>query len=341
MYLVFVIILIFLALLNIVLHCIGVYLLASNRKNVNYSRRIQVIYLLNMSCIELISSILCLLGLVLKIIDLPDATTAKKIENNLLILKCTLLFAYFLTMVLVLTDKVLQIMMNITYPVFWDDRKADLVVKLIWSISMLVGTIVFIVHHVNNVHFHLYFPFIILPANIIYIVMAFAAYTYIFIKFSNAKQSPYGKRTGEKVLNYRTILKRSRFFIPMSLVMIYIIFQVIPVIVFTLSMLKKSMQEKNIKLYMFICYNIAMLFDAWLCIFLQPEVKKQFRKILRIRRERRSIEKDCKQRLSLHKKSSINTSEVVNEEHSLQLLRIRHEENSSCSKNKLEAPKIL
>lgn len=291
MYTVFGLILLILVIVNIFFHCAGIYLLTVIKRN--GKGKIHLINLLNLSCIELSSSLLSLLTIVFHAIKFTDQGVSKEIENHINMIKASLILtAYFLTMVVILMDKVLEVLMNIRYAVIWNVRKANILIMIMWVFGTALCLSFLIAYQITKFDFMYYFPtFIMLPANIFYIILALASYAYIFYKFNKSRILPYGgRKDNAKTLSFFHVFRKSRFFIPTSLILVYIMFHVIPTIVYILS---RGMKErKYIRMYIAISYNIAMLFDSWICIFLEPNVKQLLRRIIKTRRDRIDIKRN-------------------------------------------------
>ena len=305
MYAVFGIIHLILVLANIFFHCTGIYLLILLKYNVE--GKIHLIYLLSVCCSELISSIISLSTLLLTVIKVPDVAVRKEIEYHFIVVKSTLLLiVYFLTMVVILIDKLLEIMLHITYPVYWNERKAKILIITMWMFGGFLYLSSILVYHIIGFNVIPYFPkYIMLPGNIAYLIFAVISYAYIFYNFNKSRMSPYqGRRTNiAETINVYNVFKKSRFFIPLTLILVYIIFYIIPTITYILT--KGTIATKHIRLYVSISFNIAMLFDSWICIFLEPHVKQQLEKMKRNQRERKDIERTRRQRIRESRKRSI------------------------------------
>ena len=308
MYIVFGIVLFILVLGNIISHCAGINILLSLKHCGN--GRIHLINLTNLSYVELISSIASLLTLVLGLIKFTNDGIRKEIEYHVNIVRaCLLLTVYFLTMVVILVDKVLEVMMDIRYPVIWNERKAKILIISMWTFGICFSLCDILVHHITSFSLLPYFPtFFMLPANIAYLIFAIASYIYIFYKFNKSRILPYGGTMKNKALSFGYVFRRSRFFIPLSLIFIYVIFYVIPTIIFLC--LNGVNAKKYIRVYIAISYNIAMLFDSWICVFLDPRVKLQLEKMSKIRRDRKDIERFRKQKVCSGKVHTVHMDEL-------------------------------
>ena len=288
--LIFSIILLLLVVANIIFHCIGIHLLFVLKHNGQHT--IHLMHLLNLCFLELFCSLVSLLTFVIKLIKFNDCTVAKEIEIYINTFKgCLLLPTYFLTMVVILIDKVLEIMMNIRYAVIWNKKKAKMVITIVWMSSAAFYLAVSIVYRTTKINIMTYYPkYLMLPANMVYVVFALASYAYIFYNFNKSRMLPLGK--GNKQSFYQ-VFRKSRFFIPLTLILIYIIFQAIPTILFVL--LTGLVNKTYIRLYIAFSYNVAMLFDSWICIFLEPRVKQQLIKMKIWRRDRKGIGRNGEQ----------------------------------------------
>ena len=179
-------------------------------------------------------------------------------------------------------------------------KKAKILIISIWIFSVALCLSILIVYWITRVNMMLWFPLIfMLPANIIYIVLASLSYAYIFYNFNKSRILPHGgKGTNDtKALSFCHVFRKSRFFIPMSLIFIYICFHAIPTILFILY--SGVLVRKYMRIYIALSYNIAMLFDASICIFSEPFVQKQLKKMNRMRRERGKIKDEQRQNMHI------------------------------------------
>ena len=294
-----------LVLANIFFHCTGIYLLTLLK---HVEGKIHLIYLFSVCCSELISSIISLSTLLLTVINVPDVAVTKEIEYHFIVVKSTLLLiVYFLTMVVILIDKVLEIMLNIKYAVYWNQRKAKILIITIWMFGGFLYLSSILAYHIIGFNVIPYFPkYIMLPGNILYIIFAVISYAYIFYNFNKSRMSPYrGRRSSiAETINFYSVFKKSRFFIPFTLILVYVIFYIIPTI--TYIILRKTKARTYIQLYISLSYNIAMFIDSWICIFIEPQVNQKLKKMIKNRRERKDIEKIRRQRIREIRKSLTN-----------------------------------
>ena len=114
-------VIVILALINIILHIIGLYLLRC--LNVDGRTDIQHIYISSLSVIEIFSSICFCLKIVLN-------ASVKGNESDIIEMHVNIVFFTFSSFIIymnifyVAIDKVMQVVWNIKYPVYWSLRKA-------------------------------------------------------------------------------------------------------------------------------------------------------------------------------------------------------------------------
>lgn len=284
------ILLLILLLINIVAHIISLCILLKLKPN--GERKIHLTYLTSMICNEFIA---CLLSLISMAASKQDPYVAKTINDNLNIIRGNLLYiSYWFTMVVIIADRVLEIRINLLYFTHWNIRKASYLILMIWAFSTVLCSAVLVIYHTRGIHIMPYFPsYVMVPLGICFIFISCISYTYIFKKFRESLISP------QENPNYRpnqvscfTAFRKSRFFLTVLLISTYILFQLLPVIVFTILSERYWIGKKDqtyIRLYIAFSYNIAILIDNFVCIFLEPNVKKFVKRFFRNRQMRSEI----------------------------------------------------
>lgn len=317
----FAVFLLVLVLINIVFHSISLYVLLKMRSY--YERNIQLVYLGSICCNEFLN---CLISAAMFVIRVRyNDSTSNEIEHYFNMVRGNVIFmSYFLTMIALLLDKVLQVLLDINYTVYWNLTKANNLILGIWFFSFLQCTIVFILYFAANIRIMTYFAvYIILGGGITFVVSATISNCYLFYKFRKSRIRPFNNNNRQQSMTrWFSVFKKSRFFIPVMLITIYVLFQLTPAIVYTILVYKTTIDEKNLKivrLYMAISFNIALLFDSILFIFFEPVVKKFVKKEISNLKVRNNVANEQSRRWREFKRSRIrNITQVspmsVNEE---------------------------
>ena len=202
---------------------------------------------------------------------------------------------FFLTMMYITVDRLLDIYLNIRYEVYWNPHRAAILIKTTWTIGVLVSIGSIVIHEWNweDTVFEICYPVL----EIGFVVLALFTYTFIFRKFKAGRKPPHQPfLKGSNVPAARQnstfeAFKNSRFYISVLLIFTFILFMIIPDLSFLfLCVLPdniSALQKEKIRTVCWISYGIANLSDAFIYIFLQVEVKKYaFSKIRKTERQR-------------------------------------------------------
>ena len=265
--------------LNIIFNFILVYVLGSK---CDREGKIDLLYLLNLFCLNLINGLLSLIVFAVKKMNV-EREVAKDLDESIMLIKGTFMhIMYSVNMVLILLDKILEITLNIRYHIVWGAETAKRVIVISWMIGAVVAVGGLLVHHIGHFRVMYYLrEYLLLPSDIIYVTYAFTGNVYIFYKFRKSRMEPHsvgGSQTPR--ISLFSVFRKSRFFIPLIVISIYIVFHISPVMVLTL--MPKRNTSQLVRHYVQISHNIALLFDALVCIFVHPVIRKKFKRFSRL-----------------------------------------------------------
>ena len=287
-------ILLMLNVLNVILHGAGTFLLLSLYERVD--SKVQYVYLISLSACELVINFL---GCIHSILSLIKTTQN---ENKVSPFDTTIQIIYivnatgfslvfYLNMIYITVDRLLDILLNLKYPVYWDEYKAVILLKITWAIGIIVLVITCVLCYSlhkwewEEAMFEFFYP----TLEFSFIILAFCTYVFIFRKFKVCQNSPAHVACNHHVAKRQNstfgVFKNSRFYISVLLIFTFILFMIVPDLIYLFICIIPNAPSPTILTACWISYGIANISDAFIYILLQVEVKtllmKKVRKFIR------------------------------------------------------------
>ena len=274
------VILISLNVTNVCLHGIGIYLLVCLQKVGEPS--IQNMFILNLSVSELLMNATEILRrcFLLILLDSLRSSTIEKIKHYLSIIMFTgISVVFYMNMVYITLDRLLHIALNIRYRVYWSTAKAKCLLQITWIVGMLTCLCISIVDVFTNFKweplFYIYFYPIMEFA---FVLLAVTTYFFIFQKYKKSyrvsSQRTKNVPTDKKAESSFRIFQKSRFFVPVLLILTFIIFMLIPDLIYLFVGVIKKNKSDILLASCWISYAVSNAVDACIYIFMQDPVKK-------------------------------------------------------------------
>jgi len=280
---------------NVIFHSMGVSFLRAIYDRTDF--KVQYVYLISLSSCELVINILLTTQCALELVGhsswwISHNETAYTIDKAIsiiyLIWTTGFSLVFFFTMIYITLDRLVDIYLNIHYDVYWNEHRATILIKITWFIGVLVSisSIAFKDWQWEDTFFEIFYPVL----EIGFILLAFYTYTFIFRKFKAGRKPPHQPLIkGSKISATRQnstfeAFRSSRFYISVFLIFTFILFMIIPDLVYLFLVVVPEnvlrLSKEKILTGCLISYGIANLSDAFIYIFLQAEVKKYvFRKL--------------------------------------------------------------
>ena len=199
--------------INTFLHSIGTYLLLRVSKyGIETS---QIVYLVNLSISEALMNALEALR---RIPDLIEITGTSKeiileIQKYLLIIMFTgISFVYYLNMIYLTFDRLMEILLHIRYPVFWNETKARWLLTATWITGGTLSTIISFLHRfINYAWEDAFFKYFYPILEFTFIIVATLTYSFLFYKYKETRSLPGPCGARQSVSCIRTF-RQSRFY---------------------------------------------------------------------------------------------------------------------------------
>lgn len=280
--------------LNVLLHSLGLYLLIHLYKNgMDNSRHLCMISLSSSECLY---NSLIIISVIVKKMNCQKAIHI--LEN----LRYGMMLIYYFTIIYLTLDRLMDVLLNLKYTLYWNEIKTTRLLLGTWVVGSMVGIVGATVNAATGivVHDSTYLKYFSIVTDLSFILLAIITYVYIFKKYKQSRITPTNRQTISNVLfcvtsrrRLRTlhVFRKSRFYIPLLIIVTFVIFVVIPDLLYLLlwHIVTRPLLVSGNLIVKRVCrigYAISDLVDAWIYIFIQDSVRNVICKYLRIRRGR-------------------------------------------------------
>ena len=284
---VLVVVLLILNILNTLLHILGIYLLICVIRN--GTETAEKLYLINLSTCEALMNFLEASRRITSLIPLSPGANKIIDEINqyvLIVMFTGISFVFYLDMIYLTFDKLLDIVLNIKYHLYWDVFKAKRLIKGTWVIGVSLSITIALLYRFTNydwegAFFKCFYP----TLEFGFIVLAFVTYSFIFYKYKETRRAPLiaGTRYQQKKESYFRIFRRSRFYISVLIILNFLVFMVIPDLIYLFVGIIYGHATETLSISCWISYAVSNLLDLWIYTFLQVSVRKLLLRKLKIR----------------------------------------------------------
>ena len=269
---------------NILIHTLGLYLLRCLHKSGRGN--VQMVYIVNLSLTELIVNIFSFVRNLLRVIPFSSfhSNEFKEVVMYSYILDYAILkFCLYMWMLYITVDRVCGVLLNITYPSYWDISKAKWLVTVTWLIGITTFIAAALVYALKKDEVQLFMiaNYFIIIFDFTFVVTAISSYCFIFYKFQKTrKDSLLGRNASNTQQNLWKIFRRSRFYVSVLLISTYIIFTIFPDLMWTFGVVGDVHTAGGF--LMSIMYAVSYFADGAIYIFTHGKVKKLLWRKLRV-----------------------------------------------------------
>jgi hypothetical protein len=271
---IFVIILTF-DIVNIVMHGMGTWLLACTYMRGQKST--QTLYLINLALSELIKNMVRLIWELIVVVSPAYFSHPTAFVYTHIFSVSGVFYNYMLSMFYITGDRLLHIILNLRYPVYWSIGKTKRLLICTWVFCLTISTSLILVYHfifksamikyeVYLDIIRLYIPFTLY---IISLLFAIVTYTVMFLTFARSRSNTIAPQS-----SLFNIFINSRFFICVLLMTSFLLLTVIPNLIRLFAFATSITLSKQVWLYIFLSTLLSDFIDAIVYIFLQPDVRK-------------------------------------------------------------------
>ena len=268
--------------INVCLHLLGCYLLQVVYNNGR--KTVQQLYLINLSLNEAIKNIIFLLVWILYIASYSTISekTSYNIDESWVYIYIIYITGSFWSCVLAMfyltCDRLLHVLLNYRYPMFWTISKARklLIVTCFvnCAFSLTFALIFYFTHSIiqRTMLINSLLTYVPLVHSTTFLIFALVTYIVMFFKFAQSRRLTMPRNPDAPQETLFHIFVNSRFFISVMLISSYIILSVTPVVI------RSFYTSTNFPSYVIIYNNISVILsdtaDAVIYIFMDKQVRK-------------------------------------------------------------------
>ena len=199
---------------------------------------------------------------------------------------------YYLNMSYLTINKLLEIILNIRYPIFINEVRIKILLKCTWLFGLTFSTCMVLVRHfIPHFQFGLLTLYYYPTLDFCFLSAAIITYGFIFHKFYLSREAlPSGRRLKSSRASSSSITRRasvwnvfraSKFYVSVLLISSFLIFTVIPDLTLMLHALLGRSIPQVMYAVCYILYTLSFFADAVIYIAMQRRVRRRVWKLLR------------------------------------------------------------
>ena len=249
------------------LHVFGfVLLILTPKEKLGFSNKL---YYINLSVAEIFT---CWLGVIKRLLSGNSAIIAIYFHYTVGFV------SLFLTMTVLTIDRFFMVYLNIKYPLYWNNKKTVVLSLSIWFLVFFLGFI-FVVTEINRIHLDIYMlPFF----DVLFIVVSTVTYIYIFDKIQTNRRSIRTTSVDQTNGNVTVTHKGKEFLSIFLLVISFMLFTVIPDLVYLYHFAKDIKVIGTWKEIMLtFMYGTSYTIDFFIYILFSKPVRKTLHGVLK------------------------------------------------------------
>ena len=265
--------------LNIAMHSIGVYALATLYQKSKF--RIQRMYIINLSISTLSLNVLAFINNIPSFIKIEthDEEKIKEFQVHVAIIEYTgVSFVYYFLMMILTLDRLASVTLGLRYPQYWTPNKAKYLLITLWIIGVCISIGVSLADHFaafnwEEASFKYFYPILELT----FLTIASSTYGLIFRKrVHNIKK--ISRMSGRELPNrsgwHLRDLKKSFFFVPSLMILTFVTFMIVPDLVYLFIAIIKNNPSETLTVGCSISYATSNAIDGAIYIYFLPDVRK-------------------------------------------------------------------
>ena len=232
-------------------------------------------------------SLIGILATISEMISYEDGAYSNVFHKYVSIIRKTgLAFAYTSLMIFITVDRLLEIFLNIKYPLYCTAAREKWMLVAMWLTALFILVTVIVLSLMNDYNFQYEIPvmlYLIFPLSISFNILAIVAYVLIFRKYKRSRITQPARVSSRAELTESawSVFRNSNFFVSVLLITTYIVFVQIPGGVwFVISFLKKDRSDLLVAVRA-ISYDVSNIFDVYIYVFYDAAVRQYFSSKLR------------------------------------------------------------
>ena len=261
---------------NTLLHAAGASLLIYTYKHGRPGS--DNVYVINLALSEFFLNLLQAVrsSLELSSMDVENEGTSIQVQKYIKIVTFTgISFVYYIDMIYLTLDRLLLIVLNIRYPIYWNETKTIWLLRITWLFGILLAILICLLtrytHYIWEDTFYTYcYP----ALEILFLVTATFTYVFIFRAFVRSRFNPtQSQGTNIPRPSMFQIFRKSRFRISLLLMFTFLMFMVLPDLLYLIVLRVNGRVSPVLDTYCHISYALSDMLDAVLYIFMEPRVR--------------------------------------------------------------------
>ena len=191
-------------------------------------------------------------------------------------------FMYTLNYISITIDRLFYIVLGIKYSVYWNRKRTNLLLILIWTLGVISTIAISLTFHAqrsNNKFAENFFQYFYMLMDISFLLVCVVSYTTMFRLFKRTRHSPATTNQATRARSSSLeIFMNSRFIFSALLVVNFFLLVVIPdfvLLVHHLLSMEEGVVLNNVVWTLFLASHVS---DALLYMFTQPDVKRVLRR---------------------------------------------------------------
>ena len=203
------------------------------------------------------------------------------VQNYLMIVLLTgISFVYYADMIYLTIDRLMLVLLNIKYSLYWNERKAFHLVAWTWVCGVALSVVVCLLTYYNDYDWEYNFYTFFYPIlEILFILVAISAYVLIFREYARTRSVP-GAGPQQR-LSWWKIFRNSRFYISVLLILTFFLFMVVPDLTYLTVLKLRGSVPDWMGTTVWISYAISNMFDFIIYMFMDRRVRSVFVRMFR------------------------------------------------------------
>ena len=296
---------------TMLMHLLGSYLLV--QEYIAGLDDSQQLYLINLSVSEGIINLLqFLINTGSQIMSIPKSRSKQFQYYIKTVRGYGFVTVYFLTMIYLTLDRMFDILLNIRYALYWNEKYTKYLLQMTWVISITTTIIISVVDHHYPINAHEILDVYIYPTfDVLFIIIACFTYAFIFQKYKQTRVHPVNRDVGPPMSTFE-VFRRSKFYIPLLLIITFTIFMAIPEMIH-LFYIRQRHEPVVLKTVLCILWALSYLCDAIIYIWMKPSVKAllKYKLGIRCRTDSMNTPSESDERTSVLRFSEVFEDSVV------------------------------
>ena len=199
------------------------------------------------------------------------------VQRYISILIAVIYLLQYTAMLCITIDRFLASLLTIRYRIHCSVKKAQYLLIGIWMLALVIFLAMSVFCSIYPYNSYMVYVFAYLPLD--FILISVTIFTYSFLFYKHVKSQKMQERdctTNSNNTSLISVFRKSKFYISILLITSFIIFFVIPDIIFTFAAIIPNNITKGLIMANAIPVLLSDLFDAWIYIFMQQAVRKLF-----------------------------------------------------------------